>query len=118
MPKFTVGDGFFADLSGVPPATEDGAFVVVADDHLIRIGTEAGEGRPAVFESYTGDFTIPTRARRSAGLTKTADLRWDQLMAIPVGAKAQSTSFSSKNSAKFLKYLAPERLNSEKSVSL
>jgi hypothetical protein len=49
MPKFTVGDGFFADLSGVPPATEDGAFVVVADDHLIRIGTEAGEGRPAVF---------------------------------------------------------------------
>lgn len=56
MPQFTVGVGFFADFFGVPLATANGAFVV-ADDQLIRIQTEAGEGRPAGFENYIGDFT-------------------------------------------------------------
>ena len=56
MPKFTVGDGFFADFFTVPLATANGEFVV-ADDHLIRIRTEAGDGRPAGFENYIGNFT-------------------------------------------------------------
>jgi Ca2+-binding RTX toxin-like protein len=56
MPKFTVGDGFFANFFGVPLATANGDFVT-ADAHLIRIRTEAGEGRPAGFENYIGDFT-------------------------------------------------------------
>jgi Ca2+-binding RTX toxin-like protein len=56
MPKFTVGHGFFADFFNVPLATANGDFVT-ADADLIRIQTAAGDGRPAGFENYIGDFT-------------------------------------------------------------
>jgi hypothetical protein len=56
MPKFTIGEGYAADFFTVPLATANGEFVV-ADGELIRIRTEAGEGRPAGFENYIGRFT-------------------------------------------------------------
>ncbi len=54
MPKFEVGNGFHAGLHTIPLATASGE--TVATDHLIRIATVAGQGRPAGFENYVGDF--------------------------------------------------------------
>lgn len=56
MPIFTVGAGFAAQFRTIPLATADGD-IVVADDHIIRIETAAGQGRPSGFENYIGDFT-------------------------------------------------------------
>ncbi len=55
MPKFEVGPGSFAAFDTVPLATASGD-VVVFDDQLIRIRTEAGDGRPAGYENYIGRF--------------------------------------------------------------
>ena len=55
MPKFEVGPGYFAEFDTVPLATASGD-VVVFNDQLIRIRTEAGDGRPAGFENYIGRF--------------------------------------------------------------
>ena len=54
MPKFEVGAGFFADFDTIPIATASGE--TVAGEHLIRIKTIAGSGRPAGFENFIGDF--------------------------------------------------------------
>ena len=54
MPKFEVGAGFHADFNTIPIATASGD--TVASDHLIRIKTVAGNGRPAGFENFIGDF--------------------------------------------------------------
>ena len=54
MPKFEVGAGYFADFDTIPIATASGE--TVAGDHLIRIATVAGNGRPAGFENFIGDF--------------------------------------------------------------
>jgi Ca2+-binding RTX toxin-like protein len=54
MPKFEVGPGFYADFDTIPIATASGE--TVATDHLIRIKTVAGNGRPAGFENFIGDF--------------------------------------------------------------
>lgn len=56
MAEFTIGTGYVADFFTVPLATANGEFVV-ADGTLMRIRTEAGEGRPAGFENYIGHFT-------------------------------------------------------------
>jgi hypothetical protein len=55
MPKFEVGPGYFAEFDTVPLATASGD-VVVFNDELIRIRTEAGNGRPAGYENYIGRF--------------------------------------------------------------
>jgi Ca2+-binding RTX toxin-like protein len=55
MPKFEVGPGYFAAFDTVPLATASGD-VMVFTDQLIRIRTEAGDGRPAGYENYIGRF--------------------------------------------------------------
>ncbi len=79
MPQFTVGEGYRAEFFTIPLATANGAFVV-ADDELMRIRTEAGDGRPAGFENYIGDFTYT----KGLPLGRIDEYRFETLDGAPV----------------------------------